>query len=309
MSIKYRFDLFKYIRATYCPLFVSIRNLYNPCKNACRYCGLSLWNGYRKKSLTSSISRKFTPYQAHIRLVSLILNENGQGERNSAKKRYFLAKKRILKYVGTECSGVDEITLGYLHSILVACGQLNLSMLLKVKDLRAFDFDSSYLSLLKETKSVVCVSFSTFDENMRLKLEPNSPTISYRMRVLEKLLKNEVKVVFALQPFIPEISFLGFRRYYSLIRSIPYHLVNLIHGTFNDYYPEPHRKYLKNKKIKRVISDRVFHSQYLLNTYTQAKEKLKSQFFFRYFSTSLPNAPTCRPLKLLPFSCCSRSDW
>lgn len=59
-----------------------------------------------------------------------------------------------------------------------------------------------YLSLLAHTPCSVQISFSSFDDNLARKLEPNAPSSSARLRAIKKLSGKGIFTVARLQPFL-----------------------------------------------------------------------------------------------------------
>ena len=62
--------------------------------------------------------------------------------------------------------------------------------------------DKEYLDVLKGIPLVVQISFSTFNDALALKLEPNAPSPSKRLKVLNILSQKGINTVVRLQPFL-----------------------------------------------------------------------------------------------------------
>ncbi len=167
---------------------------YKGCNHGCIYCF--------SQSLNNRPGRFFSEIAAadpeHFAKLMRPLPETGQGDSLVTS----CIRRRVPIHLGclSDPFQPQELRLHVTRQFLTILARHHYPCVISTKsDIVA---EPGYLSILEQMPVVVQFSFSTLDDHLAAKLEPNAPLPSKRLRAMERLASGGRRTVVRLQPFL-----------------------------------------------------------------------------------------------------------
>jgi DNA repair photolyase len=167
---------------------------YNGCTYNCLYCFSQCLNNRNQDKFKKP--KPANPHQLEKLLASSSKNQTNQGVVSSCLKR------RIPIHFGNVSDPFQPIerSLRISYDFLQILKKYNYPTVISTKS--TLLTSSEYLALILDFPTSVQVSFSTFDERLAEKVEPNAPSPQERLQLVERLSNVGIWTVVRIQPFL-----------------------------------------------------------------------------------------------------------
>lgn len=183
---------------------------YKGCEHACVYCFSQSLNNRKGNFFVGVVP-------ADIRKFPLLFENRNSKNISLSPIRSCLAH-RIPIHIGCISDPLQPKELEYRNTQNVLQILINNRYPCVISTKSKLIAENPYLSLIQQLPIVVQISFSTLDNNLASKLEPNAPNPSERLKIIELLASNNIFVAVRFQPFLyPKENII--EDYYRIISS------------------------------------------------------------------------------------------
>ena len=170
----------------------------NKCTNRCGYCFVD----FKGKKMTSTLNS----------CVKSIQNPN---------ENTLLGKLILEKYPICLSNNTDPFTSVNMPETSAFCEILKHSGNGVYFQTKGGDIDRIMTNISKIKEKLVYISITAFDDSIRKRIEPTSPSIENRLKLAEILIKEKIQVTIAVNPILPEwFPFSDFQKFIEKLNKI-----------------------------------------------------------------------------------------